>query len=142
LDADEWVVMRSHPLRGEDICRPMKSLAPVLPIIRHHHERWDGGGYPDGLRGEQIPLLARVVQIADIYDALVSPRPYKPAFPSTRAMEILQEECNKGWRDPALVSLFRDMHDDVIAPLAAQPPGMEPGSMQSSLSNLQRMLSA
>ena len=64
LTADEWEVMRSHPARGEEICRPMRSLAPVLPIIRSHHERWDGSGYPDGLAGEDIPLLARILQVS------------------------------------------------------------------------------
>ena len=77
LTSEEWEVMRSHPVRGEEICRPMRSLAPVLPIIRSHHERWDGSGYPDGLAGEDIPLLARILQVADIYDALTSERPYK-----------------------------------------------------------------
>ena len=68
--------MRSHATRGVEICRHMRSLRPVLPIIRHHHERWDGSVYPDGPRGEQIPLLARVVlHIADICDTLTSPRP-------------------------------------------------------------------
>src|ERR1051326_381794 len=63
LTADEWVSMRSHSARGEEICRPLRSLDPVLPIIRHHHERWDGSGYPDGLSEEQIPLLARILQM-------------------------------------------------------------------------------
>src|SRR5205807_7897679 len=85
LNGDEWLVMQSHSTRGEEICRPMKSLGPVLPIIRHHHERWDGSGYPDGLRGDQIPLLARILQTADIYDALTSPRPYKSAFSEENA---------------------------------------------------------
>ena len=80
LSAEEWQVMRMHTIRGEEICRPMKTLAPVLPIIRSHHERWDGSGYPDGLSGEEIPLLARILQVADIYDALTTARSYKPAF--------------------------------------------------------------
>jgi putative two-component system response regulator len=66
LSDPEWRIMRQHTLRGEEICRPMKTLAPVLPIIRSHHERWDGTGYPDELRGEEIPLLARVLQVAAI----------------------------------------------------------------------------
>ena len=72
LDENEWTLMRAHTVKGEEICRPMKSLGPVLPVIRSHHERWDGSGYPDGLRGEQIPLVARILQIADIYDALTT----------------------------------------------------------------------
>src|SRR5580700_10659076 len=106
LTSDEWVVMRSHSVRGEEICRPMRSLGPVLPIIRSHHERWDGTGYPDGLAGEDIPLLARILQVADIYDALTTERPYKPAFTKEHALEIMLEEANRGWRDPELVPLF------------------------------------
>jgi putative two-component system response regulator len=75
LTEEEWVVIRSHTTKGEEICRPMKTLAPVLPIIRNHRERWDGTGYPDGLKGEQIPLLARILQMADIYDALTTRAP-------------------------------------------------------------------
>src|SRR5437764_9209862 len=70
LSAAEWEIMRDHPVRGEEICRPLKSLSRVLPLIRHHHEKWDGTGYPDGLRGSEIPLLARVLQVVDIFDAL------------------------------------------------------------------------
>jgi putative two-component system response regulator len=110
LTEEEWVKMRQHTTKGEEICRPMKSLAQVLPIIRHHHERWDGSGYPDGLSGDAIPLLARILQIADIYDALVTVRPYKRAFTPEEALYILEQETNKGWRDPDLVSLFRKMH--------------------------------
>jgi len=115
LDAEEWAIMRSHPSRGVEICRHLQSLAPVLPVIRHHHERWDGSGYPDGLRGQQIPLLARVLQVADIYDALTNPRPYKPAFETAKALEIMAQETDRGWRDPEIVALFMRLHDDVIS---------------------------
>jgi putative two-component system response regulator len=111
----EWVVMRTHPERGAEICRHLKSLTPVLPLIRHHHERWDGGGYPDGLRGEEIPLLARVLQVVDIYDALTNARPYKPAFTSAKALRTLQEEADNGWRDPEIVKFFFKLHDGVIS---------------------------
>jgi putative two-component system response regulator len=114
LTAFEWVVMRSHPERGAEICRHLKSLTPVLPLIRHHHERWDGTGYPDGLRGEEIPLLARVLQTVDIYDALTNPRPYKPAFSPHKALRVMQEETERGWRDPEIVKLFFTLHDSVI----------------------------
>ncbi len=109
LTEQEWTVMRSHTWKGERICQPMRTLAPVLPIIRNHHERWDGSGYPDGLKGEKIPLLARILQLADIYDALTSKRVYKPAFSPERAIEILHEEAARGWRDPELVSVFREI---------------------------------
>jgi putative two-component system response regulator len=106
LTPEEWDVMRSHPARGEDICRAMKSLRPVLPIIRNHHERWDGSGYPDGLAGEEIPLNARILQVADIYDALITERPYKPALSIPEAFAVMEEEVKRGWRDPELVPLF------------------------------------
>ena len=106
LTEQEWEVMRSHPVRGEEICKPMKSLWPVLPIIRNHHERWDGSGYPDGLAGEDIPLLARILQVADIYDALITERCYKPALSHEQAFALMEEEVRRGWRDPELVPLF------------------------------------
>ncbi len=106
LNDDEWGVMRSHTWVGEGICRPMKSLAPVLPIIRNHHERWDGSGYPDGLAGEQIPLLARILQVADIFDALLSKRSYKEPYTTEEAVGLLRQEAENGWRDGELVSVF------------------------------------
>jgi putative two-component system response regulator len=143
LDAEEWVVMRSHPARGEEICRPLESLKPVLPIIRHHHERWDGSGYPDGLRGEQIPMLARILQMADIYDALTSPRPYKPAYAPECALQLLAEETARGWRDPRIFKMFMRLHRDIIARMNgfdADERNVE--SMTRSLLNLRRALSA
>lgn len=109
LTAEEWVTMKEHTVRGERICYGMKALEPVLSIVRSHHERWDGSGYPDGLRGEDIPLLARVLQIADIFDALTTERPYKRAYTSEYAMQILREETRAGWRDPRLVEAFSDI---------------------------------
>ncbi len=109
LNEEEWVVMRSHTIKGEEICRPMRSLAPVLPIIRNHHEKWDGSGYPDGLAGEQIPLLSRILQLSDIYDALTSRRSYKSAYSPEAAISMLQKEAEQGWRDPELVSVFCEM---------------------------------
>jgi len=143
LTAGEWVTMRSHTVRGEEICRHLKSLCPVLPIIRHHHERWDGSGYPDGLRGDQIPLLARVLQIADIYDALTYERPYKPAYTPAEAIGIMQRETRSGWRDPRIFRLFTSLHQAVISKIGCLG-GTEHGllSMQQSLVSLQRSLVA
>jgi putative two-component system response regulator len=137
LTDEEWQTMRLHTLRGEEICSPMKTLAPVLPIIRSHHERWDGTGYPDGIAGEKIPLLARIMQIADIYDALTTARPYKPAFSHQHAIEIMLEEARRGWRDPELVPLFADIMQKPIDAVPA--PGKV--SMLQSLENMRRELS-
>jgi putative two-component system response regulator len=98
--------MREHPVIGEQICAPLKSLRHILPVIRHHHERLDGTGYPDGLRGDAIPLKARILQVADIYDALTTDRPYREALPHNEALSILFAEAENGWLDSAVVSQF------------------------------------
>jgi putative two-component system response regulator len=102
-------VMKQHPVVGEDICRPLRSLQAVLPIIRHHHERRDGSGYPDGLRGEAIPVTARVLQVADVFDALTSDRPYRRAIPQAAALEALESEARAGWWDPKIIRAFREV---------------------------------
>jgi putative two-component system response regulator len=144
LTADEWMIMRSHSARGEEICCHLKSLAPVLPIIRHHHERWDGGGYPDGLRGRQIPLLARVVQVADIYDALTSMRPYKPAYLAHEALQIIQEETSRGWRDPEVVQMFLRVHSSVVAKIGyySNRADCNLAALQNSLTDLHAVMDA
>jgi putative two-component system response regulator len=106
LNAQEVEIVRQHPVIGERICAPLKSLRRILPIIRHHHERRDGSGYPDGLRGEQIPVQARILQIADIYDALTTDRPYRTALSSEEALQIIDHEVMRGWLDASLVSKF------------------------------------
>jgi putative two-component system response regulator len=111
----------------------------VLPIIRSHHERWDGSGYPDGLAGEEIPLLARILQVADIYDALTTARPYKPAFSHQHAIEIMLEEARRGWRDPELVPLFAEVSQAAEGGDVASWPANV--SMQQSLENMRRQLS-
>ncbi len=108
LTAEEWDIMRQHVLIGENICQPLRSTRGVIPIIRHHHERWDGSGYPDGLKGENIPVLAQIFQMIDIFDALTSERPYKPAYTSEEALGIMSEETAKGWRNPKLMQKFAD----------------------------------
>jgi putative two-component system response regulator len=142
LTGQEWVIMRSHPVRGEEICRPLQSLAGVLPVIRHHHERWDGTGYPDRLRGTQIPLLARVLQVGDIYDALTNPRPYKRAYTPRQALRILEQETARGWRDPELMKLFFQVHDEVLARMAELTSGPDSvwGGMPVALRHLDQIL--
>ena len=109
LSPDEWKVMRQHPLIGERICLPLKSMASVLPIIRHHHERWDGSGYPDGLAGEAIPLLARILQVADVFDALTTFRPYKQERDPADALAVLRKQAANGLHDARLVDLFEEL---------------------------------
>src|ERR1700686_2401313 len=106
LTPDEWTIIREHSVVGERICAPLKSFRFVLPIIRHHHEKLDGSGYPDGLRGESIPVAARVLQIVDVYDALTTDRPYKKAFSITDALQTMKEEVSKGWWDPHIFEQF------------------------------------
>jgi len=140
LTGAEWETMRAHPVLGEEICRPVKSLGGVLPLIRHHHERWDGSGYPDGLRETDIPLLARVLQTVDIYDALTNPRPYKQAYSSVRALEILQEETDCGWRDKEITSLFIRTHKRMLTAMAdSHIGGYCPAGISDSLRNLEAL---
>jgi putative two-component system response regulator len=109
LTPQEWKLMQEHPVVGERICQPLKSFRLVLPIIRHHHEKLDGSGYPDGLQGEAIPLTARVLQIVDVYDALTTERPYKKAFSTAEALQTMKEEVAKGWWDPRIFDQFDDL---------------------------------
>jgi putative two-component system response regulator len=111
LTQAEWAIMKQHPLTGESICRPLKSLRLVLPIIRHHHEHSDGSGYPDGLRDDEIPLLPRILQVVDIYDALRTERPYKPALGHDQAAITMRDEARSGLWDGELVSEFFAMLD-------------------------------
>lgn len=112
LNAEERGIMQEHPVTGENICKPLKSLRRILPVIRHHHEKMDGSGYPDGLRGEAIPMKARVLQIADIYDALTTNRPYRGALPPEEALQILFSEAQNGWLDASVVLKFSQICRD------------------------------
>ncbi len=128
LSAKERIVMNKHPIIGERICEPLKSLRALLPIIRWHHERLDGTGYPDGLKGRAFPLPAQVLQLADIYDAITTDRPYHRARTRSSAIEFLLGEAEKGWRDRELVKLVgaaaenlnlgRTRDEDIPAPPA------------------------
>ena len=111
LTPEEWLIMKRHPVTGENICRPLKSLRLVLPIIRNHHEHFNGSGYPDGLRGQDIPLLARILQVVDVYDALRTERPYKPALSHDQAAVTMRDEARAGLWDNELVLEFFNLLD-------------------------------
>src|SRR6266850_982541 len=104
LTPEERKIMEQHTVIGERICAPLRSFRNVLPIIRHHHEKQDGSGYPDGLKGAQVPLTARILQITDIYDALTTDRPYRKALPVEKALAIMREEVKRSWWDGSLVN--------------------------------------
>ena len=128
LTPKERVVMNKHPIIGERICEPLKSLRALLPIIRWHHEKLDGTGYPDGIKGKAFPVPAQVLQLADIYDAITTDRPYHRARTRASAVEFLHTEASKGWRDHELVKLLgiaaenlnlgRTRDEDIPAPPA------------------------
>ena len=108
LTDDEYEVIKSHPVISEQIIMPLEFLAEVRPIVRHHHERYDGGGYPDGLAGDEIPRAAAILSVVDAYDALVSDRPYRNGLPPARALQILDEGAGTQW-DPELIREFRSL---------------------------------
>jgi putative two-component system response regulator len=112
LSNDEWSLMREHPVTGERICAPLRSFSLVLPIIRNHHEKRDGSGYPDGLRGNDIPITARILQVVDVYDALTSVRPYKCAMSGTDASRTMREEVERGWWDPEIFGAFNHLLEE------------------------------
>jgi putative two-component system response regulator len=118
LTDDEWVVMRSHVEIGVRICSPLRTLRPVVPIIRHHHERLDGSGYPDRLRGEHVPFLARIFQVVDVFDALTNDRPYRKAMTYEAGVEVLRGEAQRGWWDQAVVERFAELLDQQRPALA------------------------
>jgi putative two-component system response regulator len=109
LDPHESRVMRKHPIVGDSLCAGLRSLNKVRPIVRHHHERLDGSGYPDGLRNGEVPLLAQIISTVDVFDALTTERPYRAARPCDEAFQVLTDEASKGWRDRVLVDAFVDV---------------------------------
>jgi putative two-component system response regulator len=106
LSAEEWQIMKLHPVTGENICKPLKSLRLVLPIIRHHHEHSDGSGYPDALSRPEIPVLPRILQVVDVYDALRTARPYKAPLSHEQAAQTMREEARRGLWDAEMVAEY------------------------------------
>jgi putative two-component system response regulator len=109
LTPEEFEMVKQHPLVGYKICHPLKSVRIAMPVIRWHHEKLDGSGYPDGLKGDEIPITVRIMAIMDVYDALTTKRSYKDAFSPEQAFRILEEEVAKGWWDGGLVRKFKEI---------------------------------
>lgn len=109
LTEEEFEIIKTHPDEGYKICAPLKTLQPVLPTILHHHERYNGSGYPTGLKGEDCPIHARIIGIVDTYDALTSKRSYRNALSKEMAIRIMRDETEKGLWDPAMVEIFISM---------------------------------
>lgn len=109
LTADEFEKVKEHPVVGDRLCGDLRALNRVRSIVRHHHERLDGSGYPDGLSGDQIPLLAQVIGVVDVYDAMTTNRPYREARTSAEALAELAKEVERGWRRADLVQAFTEL---------------------------------
>jgi cyclic di-GMP phosphodiesterase len=134
LDPDEYLVMQQHTVIGDAICREFRLLKDVSPIIRHHHERADGTGYPDRLVGDAVPLLAQLLGIVDTYDAVTTERPYKPAFTSEQACRELLDEAEKGWKNARLVDEFVSIVSRLTVPPRVTSPAsrLEPAERRRS----------
>jgi putative nucleotidyltransferase with HDIG domain len=124
LTDEEWAVMKTHPEVGEHILRPIQSLSGILPIVRHHHERWDGGGYPDKLSGRAIPLGARVVAVCDAYRAMTEDRPYRKALSTDEARKELHEGAGTQFDPDCVEAMIRalERRDSAATVVALRPP--------------------
>jgi putative two-component system response regulator len=120
LTPEEYEVVKRHTLIGDRLCGDLRALALVRPIVRHHHERLDGSGYPDGLRGDAVPLLAQIIAIVDEYDAITTSRPYRQALPADRAFEQLSKDVKRGLLNPDLVEILTALGPGALASAAAE----------------------
>jgi HD-GYP domain-containing protein (c-di-GMP phosphodiesterase class II) len=114
LTAKEWAVMKRHPQAGVHLLREIEFPWDIRPMVRHHHEHWDGSGYPDGLVGEDIPFSARVLCLADVFDALTSSRSYRAGLTPGKALSVMREDCGRIF-DPALFELLEGLYTPAVA---------------------------
>jgi len=131
LEEHEWMHMREHPVKGYDIAMKIEILHPIMPAVRNHHERWDGDGYPDKMKAENIPLVGRIVAIADAYDAMATERPYKKALPLEECEAMLRKASGKMY-DPELIAVFCDRHLGALYRDDYEGVGYEDGRAASS----------
>jgi|GEM_PF-1839135 len=127
LSGKEWEVMRAHPVIGAQIVEPMRFLGPAIDVVRHHHERFDGGGYPGRLLGDEIPLPARIFALADSFDAMTSDRPYRRAMPAERALEEIAANAGTQF-DPEVAKEFICLVEDRDLAEGPQPPALQGAS--------------
>lgn len=120
LTPDEYNVLKRHTVIGDRLCGDLRALSLVRPIVRSHHERLDGSGYPDGLKGDAVPLLAQIISIVDEYDAITTSRPYRQALPPERAFDELSKDVKKGLLNPDLVQIFLTLSPETIFDTAAE----------------------
>jgi putative nucleotidyltransferase with HDIG domain len=125
LTPEEFEKMKIHPVVGADILARVKFPYPVVPIVRSHHEAWDGSGYPDGLKGEDIPIGARILTVVDCFDALASDRPYRRAMPIDDAMALVKSKAGIQF-DPEIVSLLEERYPELEKLARQQTSEMEP----------------
>jgi putative two-component system response regulator len=118
LTDEEYTILKRHPVVGAEICSPLRAALDILPAVLHHHERWDGRGYPHGLTGEAIPTDARIIAIIDAFDAMTSDRPYRPGLSIATATAIIRENKGPQW-DPAILDLFLNMIEQDLSPSTA-----------------------
>ena len=144
LTAREYELMKRHPLIGDDLCRPVKSLEAVRPIVRHHHERLDGRGYPDRLCGDRIPLVAQIVTVVDVFDALTSDRPYRRALSLEVAWKTMRQEASEGAYALDLVEQLVDLHRRgcIDVPVLTRLPGRRRSALRAIPPGRQRVAKA
>jgi putative two-component system response regulator len=136
LTAAEYAVIKRHPVIGDELCRTIRSLDDVRPIVRHHHERLDGCGYPDGLAGDEIPLLARIVSVVDVFDALTTDRPYRGAMSAHSAYQVMRDQVQRGWCAPDLVETFISLHQQGNVLPAALAEALEKRAADKSVPSI------
>ena len=112
LSLDEFEEIKSHPVKGAEILSEVPSFRKMVPWVKYHHEHWDGSGYPEGLKGKQIPLEARIIGVVDVYDALTTQRAYRKAFSPEMALQIMKNESGKSF-DPVVLAAFLDVIDKI-----------------------------